>query len=140
MFEQVYRHTRKIIAAIYAVMAALLIWAGTLPDGYMIHVRRIIEVQPYPVWPVLLELLILAALYMMFAWALSSNLWERLWKLLVCLTIDIIVSLLIAITMMHAPTYHAFFLFSVFLLTLFVLLALLLLSVLGLNKKLASKR
>ncbi|PXX39708.1 hypothetical protein [Undibacterium pigrum] len=131
MFEQVYRHTTKIIAAIYLVMAALLLWAGTQPDGYLINVRHIIEPQPYPVSPVLIALLMLVVPYAMFAWALRSHSWTRVWKLLLCFIADVTLIVLTGITMMHAPPYHAYFLLAVLLLTLLVLLTLLLFTSLG---------
>jgi|GEM_PF-5491311 len=109
MFEQVYRHTTKIIAAIYLVMVALLLWAGTQADGYLINVRHITEAQPYPTRPVLIALLVLAVPYAMFAWALRSHSWGRVLKLLVCLIPDVPLTLLIGVTILHAPPYHVFF-------------------------------
>lgn len=136
MFEQVYRYTTKLIAAIYVVMAARLLWSGTQPDAYLINARGITETQPYPVWPVGLQLLILALLYMALAWALRAHSWTRVWKLLVCLVPGATLTVFAAITILHAPPYHVSFLFAVFLLTLLVLLTLLLFTVLGLSKKL----
>lgn len=135
MFEQVYRHSTKIIAAIYGLMAPLLLWAGTQPDQYLIYVRGITAAQPYPTGPVSIALLMLAVPYAMFAWALRSHSWTRVWKLLLCFIADATLIVLTGITMMHAPPYHAYFLLAVLILTLLVLVALLLFSSLGFCKK-----
>ena len=131
MFEQIYRHTNMLVAAIYVLMAVILLWVGRQPDQYLIYVRGITAAQPYPGLPVLIALLMLAVPYAMFAWALRSHSWTRVWKLLLCFIAGATLVVLTGITMMHAPPYHAYFLLAVLLLTLLVLLALIVFSSLG---------
>lgn len=93
----------------WLLLAILLVWAGTFPDDYLIHVRGILEPQPYPLIVVLIELLFSAIVFWMFWWALKVHSWKRIVRSFVLAIVACATATLAALGSMHAQTHFMYF-------------------------------
>jgi uncharacterized membrane protein YhaH (DUF805 family) len=110
-------------------------WSGTLPDEYLIYVRGITDVQPYPVCAITVELGILALSFALPAWAARARRWKRVGKMSVAAVLTGAVGIFAAMGSMHMPQHFIYFALSMLAISAVSLLAVVLLSTVCLSDR-----
>jgi len=127
--------------AVWGAVALLIGWAGTLPDGYLIHVRGITAAQPYPAGAIAIELSIVALSLSLIVWAAVASGWKRVGRMFLAFLVSAAIGNLAALGAMHSPDHYVYFGLSMLAISAVSLLALImLLAIRLLGRKSATVR
>ncbi|NKI70054.1 hypothetical protein [Collimonas pratensis] len=135
LFTKSLRATTPPLVLAWGSLTALYIWAGFLPDEYLIYVRGITTPQAYPVKMILIESGISSVAFAIVAWGLSSHSWSRVAKFLVGTVIVGSVGVFAGMGAMHAPRHYIYFSLGMLLLAFVSLLGTLFWIALGIMYK-----
>lgn len=109
LFTRSLRGTILPLVVTWFSLTVFYIWAGFLPDEYLIYVRGITTPQAYPVKMILIESGISGVAFAIVAWGLSSHSWSRVAKFLVGTVIVGAIGVFAAMGAMHAPRHYVYF-------------------------------
>lgn len=104
-----FRYIYLVIGTAWLGFAALLCWAGTFSDDYLIYVRGTIDSQLYPIKMIVIELALSALVSYLFAWSITAHSWKRVKRSLFVLAVSLSLSVLAIIGSMHAQTHFIYF-------------------------------
>jgi hypothetical protein len=131
-FQSPYRLAPKITAAAWCALAIFLLWAGNLPNEYLIYIRHVTAKQPYPFLATAVELVSSGIIFAAMAWAFLDQAWQRVAKLAAVFVLAVIVGVFSAPASAHTAPHFAYFALAMILTAVFALLAALALAILGL--------
>lgn len=132
LFQSPYRLAPKITAAAWCALAIFLLWAGNLPNEYLIYVRHIATKQPYPFLATGVELVSSGIIFAAMAWAFLDQAWRRVAKLVGVFVLAAVVGVFSAPANAHTAPHFTYFALAMIVTALFALLAALFLAILGL--------